>query len=207
MKIAFTKQFLTSVTTEKYLSAIMPTLREKKVQQFTTIAFTLIAASFFGIFAITPTVRTITDLQRQISDDEFVNQRLNVKINNLANLQQQYQTIQKSLDIMYGAVPTTPDLATYIAQVQTLAKGNNLLVNGIQTLPVDLTNSTLAGQYNTFSYNVDAQGSYNDDLKFLSAMTTFTRLVTIDAVALQQNASPSTEYRINIRGKAFFKTK
>lgn len=205
MKVALNKQFLTSLATEKYLSAIMPTLREKKVQQFTTIAFTLIAASFFGVFAINPTFATITDLQRQIADDQFVNQRLTVKINNLTTLQQQYQTIQKSLPIMYGAVPITPDLATFIAQIQKLGQSNAVAINGIQTLPVDLTTSTGAGQYNTFTYNVDAQGNYNDDLKFLTAVTTFTRLVTVDAVALQQSAQSVTNYRINIRGKAFFK--
>ncbi len=206
MKISLNKQLLTSVTTESYLTAIMPMLREKKVQQFTTIALTLIAASFFGIFAINPTIGTITDLQRQISDDQFVTQQLTTKISNLTLLQQQYQTIQNSLGVIYTAIPVTPDLATFVAQVQGVGLANNVTIIGIQTLPVDLT-TVQVGQYNAFTFNVDVQGNYADLLQFLSAMTQFDRLVTVDAIAVQQSAQSLTDYRMNIRGKAFFKTK
>lgn len=207
MKISLNKQLLTSITTENYLSAIMPTLREKKVQQFTTIALTLIAASFFGVFAINPTINTITDLQRQINDDQFVNQRLTTKISNLTQLQQQYQTIQNSLGIIYTTIPVTPDLATFISQVQGVGDENHVTIVGVQTLPVDLTTIQTGGQYNAFTFSVDVQGNYTDLLQFLSAMTTFNRLVTIDAIAVQQSAQSLTDYRMNIRGKAFFKLK
>ena len=84
MKLAINKNSLFSAPDTKYLIALLPRLREKKIQTFTTLALTLITFTVFSVFAISPTLGTITDLQKQISDSQFVNQQLQTKITALS---------------------------------------------------------------------------------------------------------------------------
>ncbi len=189
MKIAFDKSLINSATAEKYLSTIVPTLQEKKVQSFTMIALTLLSISFFGIFAISPTFSTIVDLQKQINDYTFVSQQLTNKITALASLQQQYQIIKPNLPIVYNAIPLTPDLATFVGEVQALSSTSDLSLNNIQTFPVDFTNSTSIGLYNTFTFSLDASGDYTNITQFLSALTSFDRLLVIENVVIQETAT------------------
>ncbi|HEV2339770.1 MAG TPA: type 4a pilus biogenesis protein PilO [Patescibacteria group bacterium] len=205
MKLSFDTNFLRHNVSEKYLATIMPALKEKKVQSFTTLVFTLLAISFFGIFAISPTATTIVDLQKQISDDRFVDNQLAVKISHLSQLQGQFQTIQSQLPVVYAAVPTDPALATFVGQLQTLGTSGHVKVDNIQTLPVDLTQSSLSGKYNTFVFAINVEGNYADVADFLSAIIGFNRLLVVDSISVQKAASVEG-YRINIQGRSFFKT-
>jgi hypothetical protein len=67
-----TNNIFANLYTSKYFEKL-PDFKEKKIQAFITIALTLIALSFFAIFAINPTLSTIANLQKQ-SEDTFVEQ-------------------------------------------------------------------------------------------------------------------------------------
>ena len=74
---------------KKYFQ-MLPDFKEERTRKFTTLVFTLLALSFFGLFAISPTLSTIANLNKQLSDNEFVDSQLQNKINNLYTLQQDY---------------------------------------------------------------------------------------------------------------------
>ena len=86
----------------KLFLSLLPTLKEKKMRQFTTLALTFITIAFFGFFAITPTVNTISELQKQLDDSNFVNDALQKKIANLTTLQTTYTQIQPDLDPVFA---------------------------------------------------------------------------------------------------------
>ena len=53
--------------------------KKDRTQKVTTLAMTLIALSFFGLFAINPTLSTISRLQKELEDAKFVDQHLKGK--------------------------------------------------------------------------------------------------------------------------------
>lgn len=204
MKIKLNRSFLPPQITERYLVALMPALQQKKVQSFTTIVLTLITISFFGFFAINPTFSTIADLRKQIDDSQFVHERLQIKISNLAALQDEYGKIKNDLASAYAAIPTLPDIPTFLGQVQSLGSIDGIAIDRVQTLPVDLVTS--GSKYTSYSFTIDGSGSYANLSRFLGDITNISRLVTIDTITLHEGAKLGDPYRINIRGKAFFKS-
>lgn len=205
MKLKAEKSVFQIPQAEKYLSTILPRLAEKRVQSFTTITLALLTLSFFGIFAISPTLSTIADLQKQISDSQFVNDQLKQKIINLTQLQDAYTKIKGDLPVLYAAVPANPDATVLVGQLQTIAQTSGVTLLNIQTLAVDVTNLPTA-QYNSFAFALDVTGSYAEVKTFLQTLTSFNRLVTIDALSLTQPKTAEDMYTLSLRGKAYFKT-
>ncbi len=203
MKLTAEKSVFQIPQAEKYLHALLPRLQEKRAQSFTTIILTLITLSFFGIFAISPTLSTIADLQKQISDSQFVNQQLRQKIINLSQLETSYKSIQKDLPVIFAAVPINPDVTVLVGQLQTLVQNSGVALLHIQTLPVDVSTHTTA-QNSSFVFAVDVSGTYQHCKSFLDAITNFNRLVTIDAVSLTRPSATEDLYNLSLRGNAYF---
>ncbi|HET9946576.1 MAG TPA: type 4a pilus biogenesis protein PilO [Patescibacteria group bacterium] len=202
MKLTLDKNFLKSPTADKYLAMILPRIKEKKVQSFTTIVLTLITFSIFSIFAISPTLGTITDLQKQIDDDQYVMTQLQQKITNLSLLQDQYTSIKNEIPAVLDGIPQTPDITSFLGQVQQIANSENITVERVQTLPVDLGVSPL--KYTAYAFAIDLTGTYSDSAKFMNGLTNFNRLITIDALSFTKNTRLSDTYRLSIRGQVYF---
>lgn len=202
----FDKTFLTNLQNQPYLIKILPTLQEERTRSFTTIVLTLFAVSIFGFFAINPTLSTIADLQKQISDNQFVDQQLQRKISNLTALQQKYATIQNDIPAVLQAIPVNADPVTFIAQIQAIAKESNIQITNIQTYPVDITTIISPNKrYTTFAFTIDAIGDPEHLNGFVSSVNSFNRLITIDNISFNQTLKESILLRLDIKGKAYFK--
>ena len=71
--------FFTKIKKEKYLG-FLPDLKKEKTQKYSSIIFSLVSLSFFGIFAINPTLSTIAKLKKELSDTKFVEEQLRKNI-------------------------------------------------------------------------------------------------------------------------------
>jgi Tfp pilus assembly protein PilO len=184
---------------EKYLDLI-PDLRKEKAQKYITIVLTLVTAIILGLFAINPTFSTIANLQKQIDDSNFVQQKLQQKINNLAVLQQKYSALQPDLPIVYNAIPKSTEIPLFIAEIQSITKNSSLTITSIQTSEVKLTNQT-SKDY-SFDFTITANGSYENMINFLDKVTNFQRAVAINNIVLStQNGSLAMSFK----GTVFFK--
>lgn len=203
MKLKFDPTFLKAPDTQ-FLVALLPRLKEKRVQMYTTLTLTLITFSIFAVFAISPTLGTITDLQKQISDSEYVNQQLQTKITALSVLQDSYTHLKNQLPAVYAGVPITPDIAIFLGQLQQIAILSNVSVERVQTLPIDLTNNSPLAKYNAYSFAIDVDGSYDNTVLFLTNLTNFSRVVSIESLAFGKANSFATLYLLSVRGSTYF---
>lgn len=181
---------------------MLPSIKEEKTQAFTTIAFTLLALSIFGFFAINPTVSTIVNLQKQLEDNTLVDQQLQQKITNLSSLQQQYNVISNDIPIVLNVIPQDPLIPSAVGKIQALATKSNAEIQRVQVFQVELPKKGV-GNY-SFVFTVDAQGDYKDLINFMNSFSDFDRLITIDSFSLAQNTEKNN-YKINIKGKIYFK--
>ncbi|HUD09518.1 MAG TPA: type 4a pilus biogenesis protein PilO [Patescibacteria group bacterium] len=185
---------------EKYLELI-PDLKREKTQKYITIVLTLITSIVLGLFAINPTFSTIANLQKQIDDNTFVQQKLQQKINNLAVLQQKYTNIQPDLPIVNDAVPATTQIPLFIADVQAVAKNTSLTLTSFQTSEVNLLDSS-AGKYSSFDFTLTASGDYQNVTDFLSSITNFQRAVALKDIIL---STENGALQLSLKGTVFFK--
>lgn len=190
----------------KLFLALVPTFKEKKTRQFTTLSLTFITIAFFGFFAIGPTLGTITDLQKQLDDSKFVNDSLQKKIANLTTLQTKYSQIQSTLAPVLAAVPTGPAIDIFVGQVHQLALQTNIQLNRVQTLPIDLSLITTSKTpYLAYAFTIEAQGDLPSLQKYMTQLGNFNRLITFDTIDYTRVGRIDSTFRMSIRGKAYFK--
>lgn len=186
----------------------LPYLNQERTQKFMSIALTLLALSFFGFFAINPTISTILKLRKELSDNQFVYNQLNVKIKNLSELRIRYADLQNDLSTITDAIATQPDVHLLFAQIQSAAQQSSIKILKLQNFEVEvLKNSTGPKKpYYSYSFSMAGSGSLESVSNFVSTITNMQRVINIDILAINnttyQNV-PSVGF--NMQGTAYFK--
>lgn len=182
----------------------LPDFKEERTQKFTTIILTLAALSFFGLFAINPTLSTIAQLNKQLNDSNFVKQKLEQKINNLTTLQQKYVALQSVLPTILASIPKDPQVPIFAAQVQAVAGSSNVTIDNLQTFEVEVGQNTKQKQYSSFAFALTVEGSYNNLSNFLSGLSNMQRIVGIDILSLTKKTGGGTGLQLTLKGQTFF---
>lgn len=182
----------------------LPYFRKEKNKRITTLVLTLLTLSFFGIFAISPTLSTIAQLQKELSDSKDVNTKLQQKIADLVTLHKQYMSLNSSFPLIFEIIPQKANVPLIIAQIQMLAGQSNVVLSNLQSSQVDLTNVPVGADASSFAFSLTAGGDYKDVASFISKLTTFNRIISIDSVSISQTQKGLTQ--LSLRGKAYFKS-
>jgi Tfp pilus assembly protein PilO len=184
----------------------LPDFKEEKMQKFTTLVFTIIAFSFFGLFAINPTLSTIANLNKQLSDNKFVDQQLQDKINNLYSLQQKYSQLTPDLPFVLDSFPKNPQIPLLVAQLQSLAQSSNIAITGLQTFEIEVPNSSVGTKaYYAFTFSISADGSYENLSTFINSVVKMQRIVSINTLSITRNTAEGPPVQLNFKGTAYFK--
>ncbi len=181
----------------------VPDFKEERTQKFTTILLTVFTLSFFGIFAINPTISTIVKLRKELEDNKLVDSKLTEKIQNISTLQKEYTTLQNDMPFILAAIPQNHEIPLLVAQVQAVAKNSNVLIENFQTFEVEIQKKALPRNYSSFSFALSAEGSYNDLYKFLNSLSNMQRVVSLELLSLTKK-SGSDLLQLSIKGRAFF---
>jgi Tfp pilus assembly protein PilO len=184
---------------------ILPDMQKENTKLITTLILTFAALSFFGIFAINPTLTTIVELQKQLEDSEFTHQQLTTKISNLSILQQKYIALTNDLPVIEDAIPKVADATKLTGQIHSLADEYNLHVRTLRIAQVSLTeNKTPDTKKMSYIFNLEAEGTYEDMMKFAAGAAGFNRVVTIESIAISRDPR-SSKLVMSMRGRQYFK--
>jgi len=202
------KNYFENLSAAKYREylKLLPNMQEETTHSFIILALTFAALSFFGIFAINPTLSTIFDLQKQLSDDTLVNQQLQTKIDNLSALEQQYNELGTNLTNIYSAVPQNPEASLLSAQIAALVQKHNLTITDYRIAEVALASSQANSnsKVQSFVFTVEADGNYNDMLAFSEELAQLNRLITVESMEIGRDPQ-SENLVLTLRGRQYFK--
>jgi len=183
-------------------------LNSERSQKIFGIALTLCALSFFGIFAISPTISTILTLRNEIKDNEYVLNQMEVKIKNLNNLKRQYANLQIDLPAITNAITTQPEAHLLLAQIQGIAQMSNITISSLQSSEVEIlkSNNSVNKDYYSYSFSLEGTGSSENIYKFIQTLTSMERIVNIDSLSIGGSSNLDTKSAgFNIRGTTYFK--
>lgn len=189
----------------KYL-VLLPNFGNKNTKKFTTIILTLIAVSLFGLFAINPTLSTIAKLQKELEDNQFIDNSLRQKISNLSVLQQKYSALQNDLPIILNTIPQDSQVPLVMGEIQSLVKQSNIQLESLQNFQVELVkNNDFNNKYYSFEFSVSGFGSYDEISKFINSLASMQRLIDIKALSVNRQTDNNASLRFTLRGIAFYK--
>ncbi len=194
-----------------YYQKINVLVKSKRAGAFTMTILSIFAVSFFGMFAIRPTITTIVELTKQIDDGKKVNESLQNKIDSLVVAQEEYQLIKDFIPAINQSLPNQPNIIEALQSIETLALEKQASIDGLQVQTIEfvmknenqqpdqnatnqnpqdmITNST--SEPSSIDINMILSGDYSQLYSFLDKLLKIRRLVT--AYSLQLAPSGSTQ--------------
>ena len=176
---------------------------KQRVTAYLYIIFSLFALSFFSIFAIGPTITTISNLNKQLEEDKSALKQLQDKNAALKSLSAQYLEIEPQLELIENAIPQSSKVADISRQLELLTVKHNLIVqkldSGLMELyPAKNTNSPVF----SFLFSVCVSGTEQDINAFIGDLINMGRIIGIEKLTTgkQQN----NQFSASITGRAYF---
>lgn len=194
---------LTAARYRQYLK-LLPNIQHENTRIITTLILTFTAMSFFGVFAINPTLSTIVTLKKQLEDTILVNKKLDDKINALSSLQREYSLMGADLPIIFNALPQTPKAPSLLGQVIALSQKTNTKIDSLSVAEIPLTGEKNPEEKSSFIFSMQAEGLYNDLLIFTKSLTQIDRIISIESLSISKGTSADSLI-LNIRGMGYYK--
>jgi Tfp pilus assembly protein PilO len=176
---------------------------KQRVTAYLYIIFSLLALSFFGLFAIGPTFSTISELNKKFAEDKVALKQLQDKNAALKSLSSQYLEIEPDLNLIDNAIPQSPKVAEITRQVENLSIKNNLIVKKLDTglmelFPTKNVNTPIF----SYTFTVSVEGEEQDINTFIADVINMGRIIGIDK--LTTGKQQSVLHTASVTGRAYF---
>lgn len=211
-------------TTKQQLTNALITFYHKPVAKVSLeLLLSLSTVIFFAVFAIRPTLLTMSDLIKQIEDKQKLAQDLDKKIAALSSVQSEYLRLQPQLSLLDEAVPSSPQLLYTIKVIERLASEHGLVITNVNVPEVppesgpatptlartqtDQAVGTGETKINTQPRRVDlrisikTKGNYQDIRQFVEALQQYRRTLVVENVIFtiqEQQGTRALESVVNI---------
>lgn len=189
---------------KRYLRSLSAMYQKRQdLHLFIELLLSLSVIAIFGVFAIKPTLVTISDLNNQIAGKKETIAQLDAKIEALSAAQSTFDRNRSAIALLNKAVPEKPEPDLFIRQIEGLAKRNQASIVGIDTSDLSLTGSpiftdeaapevpqTEAAVGNsptgaTFDVETNITGTYDQVLAFLKNLENLRRPAMMESTLLR----------------------
>lgn len=177
-------------TYKKYLLNIMLLYQQRRdLKAYLELLLSVAAIALFLVFAIKPTLVTITDLLTKINAEQQTSDTLDTKIKNLGIAQTNFNNNTDKLTLLSAAVPDRPDVANYVRQIEGLIQKESLTVISIEAANVNLTNATSSATTvvtNSLPLTITVTGEFTNLENFIKDIENLRRPAIINKADLVQ---------------------
>lgn len=149
------------------------------------LVFSILAVIFFAIFAVKPTLQTMSELVKEIEDKRALEEQLEQKIASLNTAQAQYQKFGSQFYLLDEAIPKTAELVEGLKIVEKIASENDLIIQGItiSAVPDELAKADENGFVReSLTFNVDLTGDYLKIRQFVEDLMASRRMTLVDQI-------------------------
>lgn len=184
----------------RYYTWVEPLWKKPAVRGYGLLGLTLITIAFFILFAIKPTINTVTKLNKQIEDDRKVEQKLQEKINNLSQIQTELEVIKSDLVYLDLGLPNKPNVAEIIKSIEKLAGDNSASISAIQIQEVKLSEKESSrsavsvkvaketeGKAKIIPLVFTVEGDYASLAKIISQLRKLPRIMAVQSLVMLKN--------------------
>lgn len=116
---------------EFFLNVLALYKKKEDLRMFLEILLSLATVSFFGLFALKPTLVTIAQLIREIRSKEEIVAKLETKIQNLQTARSVFENEITRIPFVEEAVPSSALPETFVRQIEGIAQASSVNLLGI----------------------------------------------------------------------------
>ena len=165
--------------------------KKRSLRMFLEVLLSLVTISFFGIFALRPTLLTISQLVVEIKSKKETVATMNTKIKNLESAQQILLQETSNLSLLDASVFDTPKPEVVARQFEGLSNKNIVKITGLSIEKIVLVGKDEATKTSTelrplpensraMNLSVSATGSYQELFSFLKDIENLRVPIQID---------------------------
>lgn len=169
------------------------------VKAFLEIFLSLMAISFFSIFALKPTAITIAELTKGIKEKEATLVIMDKKIQDLSRAQTIYSQESSRIALLSQSIPKIPFPELFVRQLEGTAGAQGVKILGISVGEVILKGeledsivrrraeeNPLPNDAGDVSFSISVTGDYQNLIGFLGNMESLRRPVKVDLASLNE---------------------
>lgn len=189
----------------KAYKRLTPLIGSKKTASYFTLTLSLFTLSFFGIFAIRPTLITAISLIKKVSDLRKLYTDYENKIGNLIRAQGEYEKIREELPLIDAALPSNSSFSGLAKTIEKFAAQENFTINQFQIDPVPISNPPSSGKLYDYEFTLVGSGRYSSLSSFLSHLTNWKRIVNIKSLEFTQaGGTASGQIRLSLKASTYY---
>ncbi len=141
---------------------------------------------FLGIFAIRPTLITMSDLVKEIDDKTKLDQQLGQKIAALSQAQSEYLSVENRLSVLEEAIPNNPDVVRDLKLIEKMASEASIVITNtsINELPKPILGELPFDKLkrSAVSAKVNVTGDYPTIRSFAEKLRASRRVFVIESI-------------------------
>ena len=155
------------------------------LELFLTIGLVL----FLAVFAIKPTILTMSGLIKEIENKQKLESQLTQKVAALQTAQTEYISVESLLPILDEAIPSSPEVILSAKIIEKVAADNKVVIRNLsvlelpQNIPDDTPFSKKSKQNLSFSVNIS--GDYVSIRNFSEALRNSRKSFVIDSITFE----------------------
>jgi Tfp pilus assembly protein PilO len=180
-------------------------IRSKKTASYFTLTISLLSLSFFGIFAIRPTISTAVSLNKKIQDLKKLNIKYEEKIGSLIRAQTEYEKIRNDLPLIDIAIPKNASFNKLVGGIERYADTENIILNQLQIDTVPISTLSATGKLFNYGFNIQAVGNYQSLQAFINHLLNWRRIAKINSLDFTKEvSSPGANLKLVIKGITYY---
>ncbi len=189
----------------KAYKQITPFLASKKTVSYFALTLSLVTLSFFGIFAIRPTLITAFSLMKQVTDLRKLYVDYENKIGSLIRAQSEYEQIRNDIPSINASLPTDSAFSKLAKTIEKFATQETFAINQFQIDAAPISNPASTGKIYSYGFTLVGTGKYTSVSAFLSHIVNWKRIVSIKSLEFVQiGSSASAAIRLSLKGTTYY---
>lgn len=147
------------------------------------LILTILLVLVLTIFAIRPTLTTMGELSKEISEKKEVENKLKQKIASLNTAQVEYLSWQEQLSMLDSALPSSDSTIRDIKTIEKLAFESNVILTNLSLSKFpDKSNYTEAAVFNQ-PINITVEGDYISVRNFVERLQKNRRVMVVNTIS------------------------
>lgn len=118
-----------TLNTSEYIKILKESPEKKRAYIF--IAISLFFSIFLIVFALRPTLITITNINKDIVEKERLQTALDAKITTLSNLDEQYAELKGQIEPLKLIYPVKTNFSLFMANIGAVTSRNGFVLTGL----------------------------------------------------------------------------
>ena len=170
-----------------------PIIEKKRSASYLTITLTLFSLSFFGLFAIRPTLITATSLIKSVSELRTLDGEYEKKISNVIQAQSEYEQIRDAVPLIETALPSNPSSSKLAISLERFTKDTSIKINQLQIDGAAISTPSATLKLETYGFTLVGTGDFQSIFSFLTRIINWRRLVKINSFELSSDGKVGSE--------------